>query len=124
MLDTGLRLFQIASTLKLTKLADYAQLVFCDYLSLIRCHFDEAGVHPVQALTQGDINCYTGEIELVRDGLVARGTNEPTERLLTVLSHRCAGFSKEGTWLDKTIAGLRKDLPDFKFKYDRVVARR
>lgn len=118
MLETALRLFQIATYLKLTKLADYAERVFLDYLDLMWCHFDESKV------TLAQQKCYAGEIELVGRGLAARGTNEATETLVFFLSNRCAALSKDGTWLDKAIASLHQNIPEFKKTYDRAVARR
>lgn len=75
------------------------------------------------ALGQGDISAYACEIRLAAHGLVARAKNETTEILLTDLCHGCAHMSKGGR-LDGTIASLREDIPAFKYKYDRVMARR
>lgn len=118
MMETGLRLFQIANHLKLPKLADYAKKVFTDYIDLIWCHFDEFEV------TSAQRKCYAGEIELVGRGLLARGKNETTETLLTLLASRCVTLSEGTTWLDKTISGLRRDVPDFKATYDRHASAR
>lgn len=112
MFHTGVRLFQIATYLKLNKLADYADRVIHDYLDLMWLHND------MKPLTQDDKIYYAGEIAFVGDTLAARGMDKAMDDYLECLSRRCVGFAESGTWLDNTIAHLRQNVPAFKSHYD------
>lgn len=115
-LETAVRLCQIATHLKLNKLADYAQVVFVDYLDLIWCHQFEKG------LTRKEKSSYNRSIYLAGRALGDRVMDKTSETLINKLSVRVSDFlDVETGWLNDTIASLRKEVPMFKQKYDWLV---